>query len=118
MVMEPTKEDIVKWSNALRSGEYKQTKGKLQDLDGHCCLGVACEVFISKSQQLRVPGGGVLTGGFPGNQWKAPAWLKDINRDFEIRTFKELFLLNDKEGLTFDEIADVLEAVYIHEVLS
>lgn len=37
-----------KWVAALRSGEYKQTKGKFHDTTretgGYCCLGVLCEV--------------------------------------------------------------------------
>lgn len=33
-----------KWIDALRSGEYKQTKGTLRDTNGHCCLGVLCDV--------------------------------------------------------------------------
>jgi hypothetical protein len=39
-----------KWVAALRSGEYKQTKGLLRTRslrtheDAYCCLGVACEV--------------------------------------------------------------------------
>lgn len=31
---------------ALRSGEFKQTRGVLKDSEGHCCLGVACEVYL------------------------------------------------------------------------
>lgn len=34
------------WLEALRSGEFKQTKGKLRSRNGaYCCLGVACEVL-------------------------------------------------------------------------
>lgn len=34
-----------RWINALRSGEYKQGRSHLQDVNGnYCCLGVACEV--------------------------------------------------------------------------
>jgi hypothetical protein len=36
-----------KWVEALRSGEYKQAKGKLHDTknDAFCCLGVLCKVM-------------------------------------------------------------------------
>lgn len=35
-----------KWVEALRSGEYRQGEGYLQDHEGKfCCLGVACEIF-------------------------------------------------------------------------
>ena len=35
-----------KWVDALRSGQYKQTRRRLYDMcqDAYCCLGVACEV--------------------------------------------------------------------------
>lgn len=29
---------------ALRSGDYTQTRGALRRLDGHCCLGVLCDL--------------------------------------------------------------------------
>jgi hypothetical protein len=32
-------------ADALESGEFTQTKHCLRDDSGHCCLGVACEVF-------------------------------------------------------------------------
>lgn len=32
------------WIEALRSGEYKQTKNVLFDGKGYCCLGVACKI--------------------------------------------------------------------------
>jgi hypothetical protein len=44
------KENIRKWVEALRSGEYRQGKGHLTVLDSeeqersYCCLGVACEI--------------------------------------------------------------------------
>ena len=43
-------EDFKKrWVEALRSGEYKQCRGKLHGDDGgHCCLGVADIVFDLK----------------------------------------------------------------------
>lgn len=33
------------WVDALKSGNYKQTECCLNDKHGHCCLGVACDVF-------------------------------------------------------------------------
>jgi hypothetical protein len=34
-----------KWIEALRSGKYQQIDGQLGSRDGHCCLGVLCEVL-------------------------------------------------------------------------
>jgi hypothetical protein len=34
-----------KWVATLRSGRFRQEKGKLRTPYGYCCLGVACELF-------------------------------------------------------------------------
>ena len=34
------------WLEALRSGQYPQTRGTLQDAHGYCCLGVLCKVAL------------------------------------------------------------------------
>lgn len=50
----------LKWIAALRSGAYKQGKGRLRRGDSYCCLGVLCEVagFIcSDLARYAVPGG-------------------------------------------------------------
>ena len=39
------KEIKQKWIEALRSGKYKQTRGKLKGRNGaFCCLGVLCDI--------------------------------------------------------------------------
>lgn len=118
-------ETILKWTKALRSGEYKQTTASLQDNNGYCCLGVACKVFIPEHKLiLKTPGSysltghsvGQLVGGIPNEQC-APEWLKKINDHFTNKTGSELIDLNDSEKYNFNEIADALEAVYVHKVL-
>lgn len=102
------------WLKALRSGEYKQTGGSLNDYDGFCCLGVACDVLsFTKNYDSK----GWITGGLPEDQYYAPKWLKDIDRDFQRRTGRRLSVLNDNEVLDFLGIADSLQAVYIEGVL-
>ena len=113
--MHPNKKDITKWCKALRSGKYKQTKDTLQDKKGYCRLGVSCDIFIP--DELKSLNKDRSLFGDLSNSQKAPGWLKDINHDFSIKTTYSLSRLNDSEDFTFDEIADVLEAVYIHEVL-
>ena len=34
-----------KWLNALRSGDYQQTKFNLRRKDRFCCLGVLCDLY-------------------------------------------------------------------------
>lgn len=102
-----------KWIKTLRSGKYNQTKDVLQNEDGYCCLGVACRLFVENPYMRN----GILKGEFPVDQHQAPQWLKDINSDFGFKIKSELSELNDEMDFSFDEIADLLEAVYIHQVL-
>ena len=45
MLKEPYKSRVLKWIEALRSGNYKQDIGKLRPrCDSYCCLGVACDL--------------------------------------------------------------------------
>jgi len=106
-----------KWMKALRSGEYSQTVGQLQDSKGYCCLGVACRVVIEKEKIIHLCSTSNLYGGFPASQPGSPKWLKEIGLDFEDRVGLSLVYVNDNQELSFDEIADTLEAVYVHKVL-
>jgi len=125
--MKPTKNQIQKWVLALRSGEYSQTTGKLQDEQGYCCLGVACDVFIPDGMKTLDTTTGLMFGGLPDSQANSPEWLSQIEGILGIY----IPALNDygkitidtehheqHEPFTFDEIADLLEYEYIYEVLS
>ena len=123
----PTKKQIQKWVLALRSTEYSQTHDVLQDENGHCCLGVACELFIPRSLQQRYAEG-YLTGTVAHHQNHAPMWLRNLSTIFG----SEISGLNDTghvrpgddtntffekhERFTFDEIADLIEYEYIEGV--
>jgi hypothetical protein len=113
--MKPLKSDIELWCTALRSGTFKQTHGILEDEDGLCCLGVACVLFISPNKWKLTSDDKYLYGAQPAHQPAAPQWLHEVN--MLNPTGEWVSDLNDVHRLTFDEIADVLEAVYIHEVL-
>lgn len=104
-------EQIKTWIKALRSGEYKQTSGAMQDKFGYCCLGVGCKITIDP-ELLEVDISGCIRGGYPGSQHHAPEWLKNINSDYEDKTGLTLVSLNDG-GCSFNYIADKLEEVYI-----
>jgi hypothetical protein len=41
----------IKWLEALESGDYKQTKGRLFDGKGYCCLGLLCAVTGEQFQK-------------------------------------------------------------------
>lgn len=127
--MKYKKADIQKWIDALRFGGYKQTEYTLQDNKGFCCLGVACDIFIPKNKQQKCSFDNYLKGHMPGEQAAAPQWLKQISDDFYEKTGIDLTHLNDGtwlndnkmgdrfEKFTFEEIADLIEAVYIKKVL-
>jgi hypothetical protein len=99
------------WIAALRSGEYKQTRGKLRsnDLTGYCCLGVACELsklgtFCGIYYETTVPSESSNRNTYiPVEVMK---WL-GITDWFKI---KRLVQLNDIQDKTFSEIADFVES--------
>lgn len=108
------------WLKALRSGEYKQGQYVLQDSAGFCCLGVACKVVIPADQLMMEQDR--LHGVLPVHQLGAPSWLHKVNGHFASTAGMHLDSLNDGgtprlPRFTFDEIADVLEAVYVLKVL-
>lgn len=95
-----------KWVEALRSGEYHQTRGMLQRDGRHCCLGVLCVVS------------GLIIDGAYGNR----VMTDDGDAGYEPiytligerETANELFLMNDgingRRQHTFAEIASYIEA--------
>lgn len=119
----PPKTAIRKWVNALRSGVYSQTYGELQKKNGFCCLGVACMEFIPMYKLVFEPlndgksGSVKLFGTTPFQQDNAPDWLININAHFYKLTGQNLAALNDIHGFNFDEIADLLQLVYLEAAL-
>lgn len=111
-----TKANINRWIRELRSGEYKQTHGALQDAKGFCCLGVACDIFTPARALIRDDAGHIF-GGMPATQPYTPIWIVELCMDFEKLIGVNLPTLNDDDDFTFDEIADLLQAIYILEVL-
>lgn len=118
-----------RWLEALRSGEYKQQTGALRRFDGFCCKGVLANLFIQDTKQGRwdEPDSRsiiALTGvkGTPNLEYETYlpnviyAWAfqdfvpGSINCVIGPRTEsgKGLGKLND-DGLTFAEIADIIE---------
>lgn len=84
-----------KWTNALRSGKYEQTTGRLHDGGrGYCCLGV-----------LHL----ISTGQKPRQLWgnDKPVCVKQLGKRVEL----ELAMVND-DGVPFEMIAGL-----IHEAL-
>lgn len=120
---QPEIEEAQRWANALRSGEFKQGFGQLEIKDCEtgqsyfCCLGVGCKVFIPGEKQGLRSESKILYGSFPSFQEESPLWLKTINDDLEFKLGVSFGVLNDGEKYSFDEIADIVELVYVHGAL-
>lgn len=112
---QPTKEQAQQWANALRSGKYKQSFMLMQSYSGYCCLGVACDFFIHKSK-IKYKNG-FISGILPYYQPNAPDWLKTISDDLLLKIGISFVTLNDNNKYSFNEIADIIELVYIHRAL-
>lgn len=118
------------WADALRSGDYKQTKFHLHVPNvGYCCLGVACEVYQKHVGGLEVVpritsfDTDETVTSFNGTTTRLPCqvaeWLdikhsgqlsnkiKDTSDDWEYND--SLARKNDNDGLTFEQIADLIE---------
>jgi hypothetical protein len=112
------------WVAALRSGEYEQGKGSLNPTaNSFCCLGVACE--ISNLGKFERPDTNPARSNYRVNtddlyeyrktlppevvEWLG---LKDDCGCFPTTMLglsSSLTMLNDFEGLSFNEIADFIE---------
>jgi hypothetical protein len=96
------------WIEALRSGEYRQGKGKLQDEDTFCCLGVLClaaeKIGLAKAARYGEEFEDVkgrLKGMYLGAQDELIA--RSVRRHEETLVF-----MNDR-GTPFKKIADWIE---------
>lgn len=108
--------DLKKWIKALRSGKYKQTTKTLQDDNGYCCLGVACKVLIPENLfEYEVHRPSQLLGNMPDRQGASPEWLQRINTEVHkySKDYQGLTYANDFGGHSFDDIANVLEDLFI-----
>jgi hypothetical protein len=111
--------ELKQWIAALRSGDFAQTDGTLENEGGYCCLGVACKVLIPEDDiKPEVLCGmrlfddsevknntGFMHGEDPKQQPKSPLWLKKISPDFQRRTGVSLMDMNDKVWCDIDIVA-------------
>lgn len=98
------KEFAEKWVTALRSGEYKQTKGRLCNGNSHyCCLGIAGLVLGIIQSRLILKANKKLSSlafGVP---------VPFVHKAGEPDLQAELIQLNDYKDKSFPEIADWIE---------
>jgi hypothetical protein len=120
---ELTREDrrrIIRWQRALLSGEYKQTTGQLcKDFSSlpcsppelaYCCLGVLCKIGQAEPALCGSPD---RTSSWADKFWGAAQVKDPFKKKFaDGKNIQDVYLLNDHEGWTFEQIAVFLEVVY------
>jgi len=112
------RDQIKTWCEALRSGNYNQGRGSLNPSTGYfCCLGVACKELIPKNY-LRCNLDIRMSGASAYCQPKSPEWLKLINSDIRNFIGNSLTRINDDDQANFNEIADLIESIYLLDVLN
>ncbi len=110
------------WVEALRSGKYTQAIGTLCVVTGdalaHCCLGVACEVFMESGGTLNVwVDGETESRRYNGESMVLPKpvmeWLGLRHNEGAFKEDgsprKSLSGLNDS-GIPFPELSDLIES--------
>lgn len=101
------KQNVRKWVEALRSGNFKQATGQLCNDGAYCCLGVACTIA------------NVSINGEHFNSVLPDAvmeWLGVEDSDPEIGE-RRATQWNDSEAKTFPEIADLIEKEWLGDEL-
>ncbi len=115
------------WVAALRSGEYKQGRDRLickigEDKFEHCCLGVLCELAVRAEVVQRLDlGDGLFAYKAVHSRfvekfspppevsdWAGVAVSEWYSKNGNTRGHG-LMGLNDRRGLSFAQIADVIE---------
>ena len=105
--------DVKIWVDALRSGEYEQTRGTLQDQFGYCCLGVYAKV----NQLDGYLGMGVTSEArHSSSKDEGNPFIYDIIRDRLGNRLVDAGVGMNDRGRPFSEIADMIEEYYNGQV--
>ena len=102
-----------RWITALRSGDYVQSQGCLQDQYGWCCLGVLCNIVDGtkwiepdESAEDGIYEHDYVFGEKVINDIPPREWLE--NHGLPLGLAKELAEMND-EGIQFVRIAEYIK---------
>ena len=82
-----TRDEQIKWAEALESGEYKQYRGAWLWADEYCCLSVFLLAVLNDLQE-------------PYETFKLEACIAEKGIDAEY-----YMVLNDEDELSFEQIA-------------
>jgi hypothetical protein len=103
------------WTDALRSGEYKQGRSVLCRDGKYCCLGVLCEIAKANGLRLsrKIKNGTVRFGGdsiAPPLHVQRWAGLKSRGGTYVHKGHRKHLADDNDGGKTFAEIADLITA--------
>lgn len=107
-----------KWVAALRSGDYRQGRGKLRDLEcetpRHCCLGVLSDIYYKEIGEAwpEVPFG-ALSPGLPTKDvrlWSGLSFLGASDDKVVLNRFTLPLHIHNDQGSSFADIADAIES--------
>ena len=101
-------DELTRWTTALRSGQYIQTKFSLRSDEGYCCLGVYCDL-ASYPRWIRRLG----VWHFGAQLFRLSGYLMDKIGLDEVAV-NDLISMNDDLSYTFDRIASELEHYHLH----
>ena len=101
------------WTAALRSGQYKQTGGKLRGefngITSFCCLGVLCNLHAQAHPDIaaRQP----TTNGYIGQSLALPCEvMKWAGMASSLGRFRGTTLASENDqGASFNKIADLID---------
>lgn len=118
IVMQPNKDQLRLWADALDSGEFEQGRFVLHSTvaNTYCCLGVACRVAIQNGLMIsesRTPETGLVM--FDGHSGMLPESVRDwygIAGDPLIGRNQKATIANDVLRLKFPVIAAKIRDFY------
>ena len=122
--MEINEERVGLLLDALRSGEYCQTKGKMKRDDCYCAMGVACELFhrAHEGQGVGFWDGDVFmcqlseyADDVRKYEFGPPSavlqWFGIGDNIHDPALYNDMMVMNDNEHLDFPTIADRVEGI-------
>lgn len=108
------KEDVKDiWVKGLRSGKFKQGKGRLQDGDRFCCLALLCLCAPQEIvERTAIPD--AIAGVNLGHQKKVMEWSGIQSEEgwfipYPGQTTSPSLAQGNDQGLTFNDSADIIE---------
>ena len=104
---------VKKWLEKLRSGEYAQSRGQLKRVRQNgdcsfCALGVLCDIYPEGAWSNRAGGIGYYE---VGEQTNGHGLIPEIEifTGLDNDLFENVITWNDRDKLSFEEIADRVE---------